>query len=118
MVRGITLVDDRAFRWQNRATARDNTNPALAAGTTAAAGGRDEQVGISQSLHQFGADRNGKFQLVVYGDLDVPNCDQPGACDEDDKDQNQHDGREQADAQQHLLQHGRVYVHFRFPRSP
>ena len=50
--------------------------------------------------------------------VDVAHGDELGARDQDDKDENEDDGREQAYAQQYFLQYSRVDVHFISPKSP
>ena len=118
MVGGIALVDDGRLGRQDCTATREHAHAALAAGATAAARRRDEQLVVGQALHEFAADGYGQFQLVVDYDLDVACLHELRAGREDDEDEYQYDGRKQADAQKYFLKNSGVDVHFRFPRSP
>ncbi len=118
MIGGIALVDDRGLGRQDGAAAGHNAHPALTAGAAAAAGRRHEQPGIGQALHQLGADRNRELHFVVDRYRDVADRNQFAARGEDDENQQQDDGREQADAQHNLQHNCGIDVHFKSPKSP
>ena len=71
MLGGFAFADHRGFRRQYRATAGEDLDLALPAGTATAAGRCDEDAFFRKALHQFAADGNGEFALVVDDDLDV-----------------------------------------------
>ena len=73
---------------------------------------------VGEALHELAADGNGQFEFVVDDDIDVARRHQLGARGQDDEDEDQDDGREQANAQQYFLQYGRVDVHCYIPEKP
>ena len=83
---------------QEVAAARMDLHPALAAGSAAAAGRGHEDTGVGQRVEQFQADRYRQVLLPVQIDVDGAGGDQPGARQQDDADEHQHDGGEQRDS--------------------
>ena len=92
---GLALVDVAGFGREDRATAFEDLDPALCAGTATAAGRTDEELRARERIQQFAADRHFDCLLVVDVDLHAAGRDQLGACAENHEHQQQHDRREE-----------------------